>query len=63
MTGARNLLILISDEHRRDAMGAAGHALVQTPALDSLAKGGTRFQRAYTPSPICVLFEPTMMKL
>ena len=49
-----NLLILMSDEHRRDAMGCMGHPLVQTPHLDALAARGTRFTNAYTPSPMCV---------
>lgn len=49
-----NVLILFSDEHRRDALGCAGHPLVQTDNLDRLAERGTRFTRAYTPSPICV---------
>lgn len=49
-----NVLILFSDEHRRDAMGCAGHPLVRTDNLDRLAQRGTRFTRAYTPSPICV---------
>ncbi len=50
----RNVLILFSDEHRRDALGCAGHPLVRTDNLDELAGRGTRFTRAYTPSPICV---------
>ena len=49
-----NVLILFSDEHRRDALGCAGHPLVRTDHLDWLARRGTRFTRAYTPSPICV---------
>lgn len=49
-----NLLILISDEHRKDAMGCAGHPIVKTPNLDALAKRGVRFVNAYTPSPMCV---------
>lgn len=51
---APNVLILFSDEHRRDAAGCYGHPMVQTPHLDRLAEAGTRFTRAYTPSPICV---------
>jgi len=51
---AKNLLILISDEHRRDAMGCAGHGVVKTPHLDALAAAGTLFENAYTPSPMCV---------
>ncbi|MEM1275715.1 MAG: sulfatase-like hydrolase/transferase [Pseudomonadota bacterium] len=54
MTRPRNLLIFISDEHRRDAMGCMGHPIVQTPNLDALAARGTVFENAYTPSPMCV---------
>ncbi|WP_282610285.1 sulfatase-like hydrolase/transferase [Pelagibius sp. Alg239-R121] len=52
--GAPNVLILCSDEHARSAAGCYGHTVVQTPTLDRLAAQGTRFTRAYTPSPICV---------
>lgn len=51
---ARNVLLLCSDEHARSAMGCSGHPVVQTPTLDRLATNGTRFRRAYTPSPICI---------
>lgn len=53
-SNASNLLILISDEHRKDAMGCAGHPIVKTPNLDALATRGTLFENAYTPSPMCV---------
>lgn len=51
---ARNLVVILSDEHQARAMGCAGHPIAQTPALDQLAARGTRFTNAYTPSPICV---------
>jgi|TARA_A100001037_G_scaffold199051_1_gene178090 choline-sulfatase len=51
---AKNLLILMSDEHDPRYMGCAGHSFVKTPNMDRLAKSGTRFETAYTPSPICV---------
>ena len=50
----RNVLVVMSDEHQARALGCAGHPLVQTPHLDALAAGGTRFDRCWTPSPICV---------
>ena len=50
----KNLLIIISDEHRKDAMGHLGHPHVKTPNLDALAAHGTVFTNAYTPSPMCV---------
>ena len=49
-----NLLVIMDDEHRADALGCAGHAFVRTPNIDRLAKLGTRFANAYTNSPICV---------
>ena len=48
-----NVLILMSDEHLREAIGCYGGA-VHTPNLDKLAARGTRFTQAVTPSPICV---------
>lgn len=44
----------MSDEHRRDAIGAMGHPIVKTPHLDALAAEATMFTRAYTASPMCV---------
>ena len=49
-----NLLFIISDQHQAAAMGCSGHPLVQTPNLDRLAAGGTRFTNAYTNCAICV---------
>ncbi len=49
-----NFLVIISDEHRKDDMGCAGHPIVKTPHLDALAARGTMFRAAYTPSPMCV---------
>ncbi|MBT4626687.1 MAG: sulfatase-like hydrolase/transferase [Rhodospirillales bacterium] len=50
----QNVLIVMSDEHMRDASGCYGHPVVKTPNLDKLAARGTRFDNAYTPAPICV---------
>ena len=52
--GQSNVLVIISDEHRKDAMGCVGHPIVKTPNLDALARYGTLFKNAYTPSPMCV---------
>ena len=50
----KNLIVIISDEHQSGVMGCAGHSFIKTPHLDALAARGTRFETAYTPSPICV---------
>ncbi|VCU71008.1 Choline-sulfatase [Pigmentiphaga humi] len=54
MTASGNVLVLLSDEHNPWAGGFAGHACVRTPNLDALARRGTVFERAWTPSPLCV---------
>ncbi len=51
---AKNLLIIMSDEHSFETAGCYGHPIVKTPHIDRLAARGTRFTNAYTPSPICV---------
>ncbi|MEM7799253.1 MAG: sulfatase-like hydrolase/transferase [Chloroflexota bacterium] len=50
----KNLLYIITDEHTYKALGCYGNEVVQTPNLDRLAAGGTRFTNAYCPSPTCV---------
>ena len=51
---ARNLLLILSDEHNPKMLGCYGHDLVRTPNIDRLAERGTRFTSAYTNSPICI---------
>ncbi len=48
-----NVLWLMVDEMRADAMGCAGHPMVKTPHLDKLAREGARFANAYTVSSVC----------
>ncbi|MFN0101148.1 MAG: sulfatase [Bryobacteraceae bacterium] len=48
-----NILFVMVDEMRFDAMGCAGHATVKTPTLDKLASQGAIFRNAYTVSPVC----------
>ena len=48
-----NVLYVISDQHQAACMGAEGHPQAITPNMDSLARRGVRFARAYTQSPIC----------
>jgi choline-sulfatase len=48
-----NLVLFLSDNHSRRFLGAAGHPVVRTPALDSIAERGVRFDNAYSASPLC----------
>jgi len=50
-----NLLLIMTDQQLADAMSCRmGNALIKTPAMDSLAKQGMLFTRAYTPNPLCM---------
>jgi choline-sulfatase len=49
-----NILLIVSDQHRADAMGCAGHPIVRTPHLDRLAAEGARFETTYSQSPLCL---------
>jgi arylsulfatase len=49
-----NVLWLMTDEQRTDSLGYSGTPWAHTPYLDRLASAGTRFNAAYTPSPVCV---------
>ena len=48
-----NFLFLLSDQHRPDFLGTNPDLPLRTPHLDALARDGTHFTRAITPSPLC----------
>lgn len=48
-----HIILIISDEHRGQAMSLAGDINVRTPELDRMAHDGTSFARAYANCPIC----------
>lgn len=50
---ARNVVVILSDDHAAYATGAYGSDVARTPNLDRLARQGMRFDRAYAPSPMC----------
>jgi choline-sulfatase len=53
MKPEKNLLLILSDQHSREVMGAYGDRLGVTPNLDRLAARGVTFDAAYTPAPLC----------
>jgi arylsulfatase A-like enzyme len=49
-----NLLFIITDQQRWDAMSCAGNIVIKTPNLDKLAREGARFVSFYSACPVCV---------
>lgn len=49
-----NFLVLMTEQHRADCLGAAGHPVLLTPTLDEIGGRGCRFVNAYSTCPVCV---------
>jgi arylsulfatase A-like enzyme len=47
-----NIIFILTDDHRADALGYAGNPIVKTPTLDKLAKDGVYFRNAMVTTPI-----------
>ena len=44
-TTPRNVVFILTDDHRYDALGFMGHPIVKTPNMDRIARRGTRSSR------------------
>ena len=49
-----NVLFLMTDQHRHNALGFRGDPYALTPNLDRLAASGTVFTHNYCQNPVCV---------
>jgi arylsulfatase A-like enzyme len=48
-----NLLFIMTDQQRYDALSIAGNSVLETPNLDHLARQGVYFRNAYTQCAVC----------
>ena len=48
-----NIIFILTDDQRWDALGYAGNALAHTPEMDKLAKSGVFFKNTIATTPIC----------
>ena len=48
-----NIIFILTDDQRMDALGFAGNKIIQTPEMDKLASKGTYFSHALVTTPIC----------
>jgi arylsulfatase A-like enzyme len=53
MSKRPNLLIIMTDQQRYDALSIAGNKVLTTPHMDSIGKAGAYFSRALCHSPVC----------
>lgn len=55
-----NILLIITDQQSADIMGNVRPADLSTPALDSIARAGVRFDSAYCTLPLCTASRASM---
>jgi len=51
--GRPNIVFILTDDQRYDAMGCAGHPWLKTPHMDRLAKEGVMFKNAFVTTSLC----------
>lgn len=56
-----NIIFLLTDDHRWDALGAMGNNIILTPHLDALAKRGILFRNAHVTTAICMVSRASLL--
>jgi N-acetylglucosamine-6-sulfatase len=56
-----NLVVILADDLRADALEAPFQSFAQTPALDRLAAEGARFDRSFVVTPLCEPSRATLL--
>jgi len=56
-----NIIYIFTDQQSATMMSCTGNKYLKTPAVDYLAANGVRFEKAYTPNPVCVPARTSMM--
>jgi N-acetylglucosamine-6-sulfatase len=49
----RNVVFILSDDHRYDAMGFMGHPFLETPQMDAMARDGVHLKNAFVTTSLC----------
>ena len=61
MSKRPNFVLFITDQHRADHLACYGNPIVRSPHIDSIANRGTRFDRFYVASPVCMPNRASLM--
>lgn len=56
-----NILLITVDQWSAHRLGCAGHPIIQTPTIDTLARAGVRFTNAYSECPVCIPARRSLM--
>jgi len=55
-----NIIFILTDDQRWDAIGYAGNNIIKTPNMDKLASTGLYFNNAFVTTPICAASRATL---
>lgn len=56
-----NIIFILTDDHRWDALGVMGNDIIQTPNLDKLAGEGILYRNAYVTTAICAVSRASIL--
>jgi arylsulfatase A-like enzyme len=56
-----NLIVMMTDDQRADAMSCAGNPILQTPHMDRLARDGVRCRNMFVTNALCAPSRATLM--
>jgi prolyl oligopeptidase len=56
-----NIILLVTDDQRWDAISCAGNPHIRTPNIDALARGGSRFTNMFCTTSICASSRATIL--
>lgn len=56
-----NIIFILTDDQRWDALGYAGNKIIKTPNLDALAAHGIYYKNAYVTTSICCVSRATIL--
>ena len=56
-----NIIFLLADDQRADALSFAGNTILQTPNIDKLAAQGMYFENAYVTTSICAVSRASIL--
>ncbi|MEK9862497.1 MAG: sulfatase-like hydrolase/transferase, partial [Verrucomicrobiota bacterium] len=57
----RNVIFILADDHRYDAMGFMGHPFLETPHMDAIARNGVHLRNAFVTTSLCSPFRDSLM--
>lgn len=56
-----NIIFILTDDQRWDALGYSGNEIIQTPKMDKLANEGCYFKNSFVTTPICAASRASIM--